>query len=281
MSFSCLSIASQRELTYPVTEDSRDLRSQFIDELLQQVFANQTNYQLKALKLGREYAAQPILLKRGDIDIGWFGVQKKNAEALDRIPFPLYRGLLGYRVMLLRAQDKGLLRHVSSVEQLKEFTLGQGESWSDTKIFRHNQFNLVTATGYDELFEMLKTGRFDAFPRSILEVSAELKEFSEDKLVLDKYLLLHYPQAMFIHVLEQHSKLSDFIDTRLKLLVANGTYQTLFDKHYRSSLDVLLLARRKLISLPNPGFPTPNPKHRHLYIDPLQRYPGIKNTQTK
>lgn len=54
---------------------------------------------------------------------------------LRMIPVPLDRGLLGYRVGVVVDSRRDLLAEVRSLQDLRRFTVGQGEGWKDLEVY--------------------------------------------------------------------------------------------------------------------------------------------------
>jgi len=52
------------------------------------------------------------------------------------------KGLLGYRLLLIRKSGQKNDDAVATVDGLKKYTVGQGLQWEDVKVFRHNGFSV-------------------------------------------------------------------------------------------------------------------------------------------
>ena len=104
---------------------------------------------------------------RGErINLMWSDAGHPDLDSqMIRIPFPLLKGLLGYRIFLIRKADQPRFAAIRNLEELKQLRLGQGANWGDIKIYRHNGFAVTTGGNYQNLFHMLVSGRFDYFPR--------------------------------------------------------------------------------------------------------------------
>ena len=97
------------------------------------------------------------------------------AKRLLPIRIPIQKGILGWRVGLIRKGDQGRFAGVDTLEDLKRVRLAQGQEWPDTLILRANGIDVITAPRYEGLFKMLVSKRFDYFPRSVNEIWDELE----------------------------------------------------------------------------------------------------------
>jgi len=102
-----------------------------------------------------------------NVDIIWTVTSKTRERQLLPIRIPLLKGLLGHRVLIIRKKEKRIFSAVLNLEDLQQFTAGQGHDWPDVKILQANGINVSTASTYDGLFSMLQAARFDFFPRGI------------------------------------------------------------------------------------------------------------------
>lgn len=104
-----------------------------------------------------------------EINIIWTMTSKKREDFLLPIRIPLLKGLLGYRIFIIRDTDQYIYDKINSLEDLKKLKAGQGHDWPDTKILEASGFNVVQSPKYESLFNMLKFKRFDYFLRGINE----------------------------------------------------------------------------------------------------------------
>lgn len=80
------------------------------------------------------------------------------------VRIPVDRGLLGYRVLLVRSADLPAFAAVRNLDDLRKFRIGQGKAWSDVKILRMSGFSVVEGDSYDGLFSMLTADASTRFP---------------------------------------------------------------------------------------------------------------------
>jgi len=169
---------NDKVILYLKSEGTQDRRSEYFVQLLK-LALDKTETKLNKVKLestirmqqGR--AVQQLLMGK-NIDVIWTVTSIAREEKLLPIRIPLLKGLLGHRVLIIRKEDKKKFSSITSLEDLKHFSAGQGHDWPDTEILRANQIDVITAANYEGLFTMLEARRFDYFPRGVNEAWQEL-----------------------------------------------------------------------------------------------------------
>jgi hypothetical protein len=187
------------------------------------------------------------------------------------IPYPIDKGLLGYRVALIALDNQEKVDSVDSLAKLRQLTVGRGSDWGDVKIFEHNGVPVVTAPHYDSLFEMLARGRFDLFPRGVTEAAQELVIFRDRHpgLMIARRLLIKYPYAQFFYVSKSEPRLAGRLKSGLEKMLKDGSFDAVFNKHFAKTLADLKLADRVVVELENPFVPAWVPFDRkELWFDP-------------
>jgi len=193
-------------------------------------------------------------------------------EGMIPVPVPADRGVHGYRVLLIRKERQQDFDRVRTLSDLRHFVVGQGANWGDIKIFEGNNLRVMTAPKYELLFSMLDAGRFDYFSRSVLEAPIEIDTFGREHpdLVIERGLLLHYRFPVMYYVTKRSPELARRLQAGLEAMVANGSLQTLFNRHFGATLARLNLQSRRIIELTNPFLPSFVPLTRpEFWYDPL------------
>lgn len=220
-------------------------------------------------------AEKTIARKMSDIDSGtmdvmWTATDKEMESAMLPIRIPLYKGLFGYRVLLINKDNLSKFSNIETLEDLKKITLGQGTSWADTKILEANGFTVVKTTKYPGLMYMVDGGRFDAFPRGVHEPWEEIKNFSKLNLAVEPRLMLAYKMPFYLFVNKNNKTLASDIEHGFNLAIADGS----FDKHFYANKSVEAaikfgnMRNRKIFELKNPGLPEGTPVDRtELWLD--------------
>jgi hypothetical protein len=187
------------------------------------------------------------------------------------VPFPLDKGLLGYRVALINRHSQDRLSHVHNIENLRRLRVGQGIGWSDVPIYEHEGIQVETTTDYHLLTPMLLHGRFDLYPRGLSEIVPEMAIWAEryPDLAVEQHLLLHYPFCEAFYVSRSAPRLAARLKAGLERMRADGSFDALFDRKFGKVLAGLRLGQRVVIELGNPFLPAWVPVGRkELWFDP-------------
>ncbi|OYU28389.1 MAG: hypothetical protein CFE41_06535 [Burkholderiales bacterium PBB2] len=203
------------------------------------------------------------------LDIAWSMTSIERERHLLPIRFPIYKGLYGWRLMLLkRGLEPHLLREVRSLADLRRYSLVQGHDWPDTAILRANGLQVVTGSSFDAMFSMLRLERGQAFPRALLEIDWELESHA-DSLAIDPHLCLHYPTAMYFFVGRGNERLAGLVERGLNRLLAKGSFERIFMQYHGAILARHVLSRRRVLELHNPLLPPETPLQRkELWMRP-------------
>lgn len=243
-----------------------DFRYQYSEQLLELVLkSSHTEINIEWIAFPNEQH-HLSLLDNGAIDVLASATDKELERKYHAIRYPLFKGLMGYRLILVRSKDRDILANAKEISDLIKFTVGQGSQWQETKIFSDSGFVVNTSRHYDRLFEMLDKKRFDIFPRSVLEVWNEEQIFSQLDIVIDPHVVLHYPMALFYFVRKNDATLSQVLEKGFKVAIENGSFNALFKKHHNGFIKRANLDNRTLIEIPNPFSPPVPSNESNLYI---------------
>lgn len=221
--------------------------------------------QLALDKSGQDYELAPVLPEMlqgrsiaramgsdGDIDVLWTMTTREREALLLPVRFPVDKGLLGWRIAIVRQDKAEQFANVRSVQDLRYFTAGQEHDWPDTRILRESGLPVMTASQYDSLFRMLAVKRFDYFPRGVAEAWAEVDARPRLGLTVDRFIVLHYPAAEYFFVTPRKPYLAEHIWQGLLRAQADGSFDRLFHAHFDPLLRRARLSQRRVIELPNP-----------------------------
>lgn len=186
------------------------------------------------------------------IDVIWSMTSVDRESRMQAVYIPLLKGLLGYRVFLIRQGEQQRFNNISTVNALKKITIGQGVNWPDTEILEKNKFQVVKSLG-NNLHDMLESKRFDMFPRSVLEVVNE--DISRPNLTIESNLLLKYPAPLYFFVNKSNKKLAKRLTIGLSRLVESGSFDEIFysNKGPATLMKELGIGKRKVIEINNPN----------------------------
>ncbi|MBV8502582.1 MAG: hypothetical protein JO006_12790 [Paucibacter sp.] len=203
--------------------------------------------------------------ERASLDIMWAMTSQSREQSLCPIRIPLDRGLLGWRVALIRKSDLPRWKTAPNREELARRHAGQGLHWPDIEIMRANDLRVEAAADNRALCEMLIAGRIDYFPRSVLEARDDLNRLGQDQLTIAPGFALHYPAASYAFLSPHHEHWVAPLAKALDALVTNGTLRQRFRRSFQDEIDALCLADRKIITLRNPLLPGGTPLNRTEY----------------
>lgn len=212
------------------------------------------------------------MLLQGELDLMWAGTTQELESKLIPIRVPVYKGLMGHRVFLASQQAVNRLKKVESLAQLKAFSLGQGDEWSDTKILKHAGFNVVTGTRYHNMFDMLALGRYELFPRAAHEVWKEAALWQERGIVVDKSIMLVYPMPAYIFVSPKNPELAKMLEYGLNQAINDGSFDAYFyaDAEVKAALENTDFNSRKVFHLENPYLSDKTPlSDKRMWLDTM------------
>jgi hypothetical protein len=189
------------------------------------------------------------------------------------IRIPVDKNLGGYNVLLIRKDEQRRFASVRSIAGLRKFTFGLGLGWIDVDILKAAGLPVVTGSSYDGLFEMLAKKRFDVFLRASVEV---LDEYDQRKKLLpdlriEEHLILYYPLPMYFWFSKtpEGRRLAARAEEGMRMMIADGTYDRIFDKYQRRKIERLGLKSRAIIRIGNPFLGPAVPfSDKRLWFDP-------------
>lgn len=226
-----------------------------------------------------DYPQARLLRELGFVSnsVVWSMADENRNSLLIPIKIPLFKGLLGMRVLLIRKEDQVDFDKIMTLDDLNHFIAGQGAHWPDTKILRENGLRVVTAMDSESLLKMLKRRRFDYFPRGVTEAWYDAGFYQDDSLVVERNILLSYSSDMYFYVAAGNHNLANRIESGLAKLIDNGEFDRYFYSHPRvkESLRHLESSRRKIFYLENNVTkPTSHPSNTNYWYRP---YTGLSH----
>lgn len=190
-------------------------------------------------------------------------------KALQPVKIPIDKGLLGYRVFLIQAEDQPRFAGVQSLEQLRQFRFGQQREWSDVAVYQAAGLPVVSGSSYEGLFKMLMLRRFDAFGRGVTEVGGELAHWRKKypQMAIENELLLYYPLPVYFWFprTAQGTQHALRVESGMRRLIADGTLDRLFNEEYAGVIQRFNLQKRRMLRIANPGLPPGQPFDNKAY----------------
>ncbi|MBY0420626.1 MAG: transporter substrate-binding domain-containing protein, partial [Pararheinheimera sp.] len=254
-------------MLFPVQSRSEDVikirhyhlqpRHDFALKLLELVLSKQdAPFQIEAVKSHEvltEGRVEKMVLD-GELDMLFISTSAAREENMIPVKIPIYRGLLGLRLLLIKPSNNEKFKKIKSLKDLKPYVAGHNMHWSDFGVFKANGLKVVSSTNYDALFEMLKHDRFDYFSRGVNEVWGELAQHSEQLMIADN-VMLFYQHPVYFFVSKHRPELAALVEKGLKIATQDGSYKALFQTYYAKTLDRADLKNRTIIFLNNPAVP--------------------------
>jgi hypothetical protein len=242
---------------YPTGEGTADQRGGYYASLLklaldksdEKLFPQPT---LNASGIARAFTR---LAQRDGVDVMWAPATRQLDQEFLRIRVPLDKGLLGWRLFLVRSSDTQAFADIRTTEQLAARPAGQVAEWLDTDILGVNGLRVVKAMRYQDLFNMLAARRFDYLPRGIAEIRAEATAYAGLGLEIEPRMALHYPMCAYFYVARQNTWLARHLETGLRRAQKDGSFERLFRQFNEASIQAAGLKKRFVLELQNPFAP--------------------------
>lgn len=254
--FYCAALSAQ---TINVAQEPRAQykRDEYLSTLLSEALAA-ANYSatLNYITVHPHQQRTLITLQNSEVDLYWSMTSPERETLAIAIKIPLYRGYIGKRALVTQRVLLPQFKNITTLEQLKSLTAVQGHDWPDTKVLSHNGLNVRPLANYEAMFGLTAAGRIDYFPRSFIEVSAELKEVNNPELAIVPNIYLYYPAAFYYFVSKEKPELANAIQQGLSKMEQSGEFLALFNKYFADDLNVLPFKEVKAIELKlaNPYF---------------------------
>lgn len=200
-------------------------------------------------------------LQSGRLDVLWTASDLDREKIATPIRIPIDMGLIGQRVILIRAERVAEFAKVKSIDDLKRFTACQGTQWPDAAITAHSGLPQVTGQFLDQLYRMLQLGRCDYFARGVAEYTNEMAVFaSKDVVIFDK-LILSYFMPYYFFVSPGNEILAKRLESGLLMMVGSGELRRMLASHTstRAAFPTDRFNDALTIRLPNPNLPPETP----------------------
>ena len=245
--------------------------SQYLDGLIKMALAESaTHYQYNNELIPTYMARDLQLLEQGRLSVYWTTATIELEQAYRPIRIPLFRGLLGYRILLIRKGQQQKFDKMKTIDDLRDISLGQGQDWTDTRILEANGLNVVKSIKYQTLFHMLDGGRFDAFPRGLQEPWNEISAHPNLELAVEKNILIIYKMPFYLFVTKNNEKLAQDLEYGLRQIIEDGSFNEYFFNYptIKKTLEQVNIKNRIEIKLDNPFLSTETPVDKpELWFD--------------
>jgi len=270
--------APSARLTYPLHLGAYDARYDYdwlvLRTALEKTAASHGPFSMKQFSeaMSPQRVAQELALPHGRINV----MARAASPEFDRdfltVRIPIDKGLLGYRVLLVRKDDLPRFAQVRSVQDLRKLRAGMGKGWADVAVLAHAGLPVVEGSAHENLYAMLLAKRFDYFARGVDEAQWEIKEFGArfPHMAIEPTLLLRYPLPRYLYLRRdaEGEALARRLTVGLETMVRDGTLGALFRQHKGPVIEPLHLDQRRLLTLANPGLPDTPQQRPELWYSP-------------
>jgi len=240
-------------------EGPRDIRHDYFVEVLRLTLtateAEHGPVELREVDLDINQARIVEELARGRfIDVTWVASTDKRERILRPVRFPLLKGWLGVRMMIIDAETEPMFAAIRTLEELRPLVAVQGIGWPDTDILRANGLRVRGHGAYQEMFDMVARGEVDYFPRGAQEIFGELEAHPHlPALKAAREPVLRYRNPIYFFVARNNRALAARLALGLDRIKADGSFDALFRSHpLTRSLRPGLIAGRRIFDLTNP-----------------------------
>lgn len=208
-------------------------------------------------------------VKNGLLDVLWSSGHE--IRGLTPIRIPIFKGILGYRMFVIREGEQARFDNIYTIEDLKKLKAGLGKGWGDTLVLQKAGIPMVTTTRARFLWPMLDNKRYDYLPIAVHEPWEDLAIRPELKLTTEKNILIRYDSAMYFYVNSKNTVLHKLITKGMQQAIEDGSYDKLLyqSEMIQSAIKYANIERRRVIEIPNPKFHDKTPKaHLKYWIKP-------------
>ncbi|GAB3014879.1 type 2 periplasmic-binding domain-containing protein [Bowmanella dokdonensis] len=269
--------AATWNIIYPRPMSELDDRTRYPRQLLDLALQHTgVNYKLvPSDRIMLQSKALAQLESNREVNVVWSMTDNQREEDLLPIRIPIYKGLVGLRLALVKPKNRDLLGQVNSLDALLAFEPISGHDWPDTKILQANGFEVITVSDYDELFEALESEKGKLLPRSVVEIWYEYETHMDSQaLAIEPGVALYYPTATYFFVNKKNQVLANLIENGLEKIIANGKFEELFLYEHQVMLENAHLDQRRIFRLSNPILPANTPLARKELWYPLPSVSG-------
>lgn len=176
-----------------------------------------------------------LLDHHGILDVVTSAPTPEREEKFRSAQVPLMRGLLGYRMMIIRPEDKNKFSKISQESELKALKACQATHWPDADVLELAGYSVVRNDKFAQLFTMLLNKDCDYFPQGVAEGYSEVEthnaSFPSQKLTAFDEIILYYPMPLLFYTSHKNFELSKRLERGLTKALQNGKFDKLMQQH--------------------------------------------------
>lgn len=259
ISFVCSQAMALDTVLIQPPRSSEDSTHAYYYDLLKEVLPPGVAIKVTPRPMAQKRSLQ--LLTSGELNLAWSGTTTAREEEDLAIRVPLYAGLLGVRVPVIRKVDKARFDKIKTEDDLKALTACQGDQWLDSDILEDNGYQVERVTKFALMYRMLRAGRCDYFPRGITEVYTEVDHQDDDLVMAYDRILLTYKFPMYFFISRSNTELEAVLNKALYDFAASGKLIQFMQQH-ETTRDVFPLSKYSnslIFKLENRDLPAQTP----------------------
>lgn len=243
---------------------------------LLQACVNQTNEEYGSMSVrvdNTDYASANdeanIFNLQADILVTVAGNVKFEDKQKLVIPQPLTKGLLGFRLLLVRNESLATFSQIKTANQLQALSIGIPETWADADLYRRNRYKVTEQGKLNDLFLLLKEGFFDyvALGANEIEEIFTHRAAPIGGISIEPSLMFYYAFPLVFYIHPNKPDLAQRIAKGLNQIIANGQFDMLFMHYHGDVVQRLNLANRQMFTLTNPRLPADMSHFRSSLLD--------------
>jgi len=228
----------------------------YMENILKLALKNSgAKYTLSTVSIGNiSEKRSNMYLKEKRYNVHWMMTSSENEKELIPVKIPLFKGLIGWRIFIIRRSDEQYFSKITNTQDLAQLKAGLGHSWPDVTILRHSNFNISPMYSAVGRYTFLTQKRCDYFPRSIIEIWNEVDQITDKSLVIEKTIALRYPAAYYFFVSPNEEPIANAIQAGLKKIIKTGEFEQIFNKRFNKLIAKSNLKNRRIFQIENPLF---------------------------
>lgn len=215
-------------------------------------------------------------ISSGKMDVFWAGMSPSLEEKLLPVRIPIFKGLIGHRILVIKQGNEEKFEQIKTLEDLKRLTAGLGQFWGDTAILESAGLPISKAANGVNLWSMLQENRFDYLPLAIHEPWSELAARKNLNLSVEPNILLIYPFAMYFYVNPKNTLLYEQIKAGMNIAIEDGSYdELLFNSNLmKEAIQLAKANTRRVIRIENKTMHPSTPIHiKQYWFNPIKPLP--------
>ena len=173
------------------------------------------------------------------------------------IPQAISKGLLGYRLLIIKQDKRDKFQQINTAKQMQQLTAGIPATWADADLFRANNYTVCEKGVFSEIFQRLKNNDCDYVALGANEIEQAFTDMAEPlgDLIIEPSLMLYYPFPLVFYLNPQQVELAARVKVGLQYIINNGQLDAIFQQYNSNIVDRLRLKQRKIFNLNNPILP--------------------------